>query len=189
MGLADLLLRKHTAIAKVVIPSSMAFGFFYTLNHGTNALTDAKSAALGTPRVLAVSLVASPQVYKWTTLQLSFCMQLYRYSKRSCSIFFQAKLYWCRQQQQPVIQFKALLHQLLRVPSVLKVLETLVDGQSAAKFWSMTSTIISVGISFCTSKQLFPTLVLQVRFQTVVDARPLYCTTVLCDDADSSLEL
>ncbi|KAL0043575.1 hypothetical protein WJX79_008845 [Trebouxia sp. C0005] len=48
MGLADLLLRKHTAIAKVVVPSSMAFGFFYTLNHGTNALTDAKSAALGT---------------------------------------------------------------------------------------------------------------------------------------------
>lgn len=47
MGLADLLLRKHTAIAKVVIPSGMAFGFFYTLNHGTNALTDAKNAALG----------------------------------------------------------------------------------------------------------------------------------------------
>jgi len=111
MGLADLLLRKHTAIAKVVIPSGMAFGFFYTLNHGTNALTDAKSAVLGTPRVLAVSLVASPQIYNhWTILQLSFCMQLYRYSKRSCSIFFQAKLYWCRQQHQPVIQSKALLH-------------------------------------------------------------------------------
>ena len=47
MGLADLLLRKHTAIAKVVIPSGIAFGFFYTLNHGTNALTDAKNAALG----------------------------------------------------------------------------------------------------------------------------------------------
>ena len=47
MGLADLLLRKHTAIAKVVVPSGMAFGFFYTLNHGTNALTDAKNAALG----------------------------------------------------------------------------------------------------------------------------------------------
>jgi hypothetical protein len=88
MGLADLLLRKHRAIAKVVIPSSMAFGFVYTLNHGTNALTDAKSAALGTLRVLAVSLVASPQIYKWTTLQLSFCTQLCRYSKHSCSILF-----------------------------------------------------------------------------------------------------
>lgn len=47
MGVADLLLRKHTAIAKVLIPSSMAFGFMYTLHHGTNPLTDAKSAALG----------------------------------------------------------------------------------------------------------------------------------------------
>ena len=47
MGLADLLLRKHTAIAKVLIPSSMAFGFVYTLQHQTNPLTDAKNAALG----------------------------------------------------------------------------------------------------------------------------------------------
>lgn len=106
MGLADLLLRKHTAIAKVVVPSSMAFGFFYTLNHGTNALTDAKSAALGTHRVLAVSLVASLQIYNWTTLQRRFCVQLCRYFKRSCSILFQAKLYWCGQQQQPVIKLQ-----------------------------------------------------------------------------------
>ena len=49
MGLADLLLRKHTAIAKVLVPSSVAFGFFYTLNHGTNPLADAKSATLGKP--------------------------------------------------------------------------------------------------------------------------------------------
>ena len=48
MGLAELLLRKHTAIAKVLVPSSMAFGFFYALNYGTDPLTDAKNAVLGT---------------------------------------------------------------------------------------------------------------------------------------------
>ncbi|KAL3146824.1 hypothetical protein ABBQ38_014801 [Trebouxia sp. C0009 RCD-2024] len=48
MGLADLLVTKHAAIAKVVIPASMAFGFMYTLQHETNPLTDAKNAALGT---------------------------------------------------------------------------------------------------------------------------------------------
>ena len=47
MGLADLLLKKHTAIAKVLVPSSMAFGFAYSWQHGTNPLTDAKSATLG----------------------------------------------------------------------------------------------------------------------------------------------
>jgi len=63
----------------------------------------------------------------------------------------------------------------------LTLLETVVEGQQAAKFWSMTSTIISAGISFCTSKQLFPTPIFtkfkqKVRFQAVVDARPLYYT-------------
>ena len=47
MGLADLLLRKHTAIAKVLIPTSIAFGFVYTVQHESNPLTDAKNAALG----------------------------------------------------------------------------------------------------------------------------------------------
>ncbi len=47
MGLADLLVRKHTAIAKILVPASMAFGFMYTLQNDTNPLTEAKNAALG----------------------------------------------------------------------------------------------------------------------------------------------
>lgn len=47
MGVAEILLRKHTAIAKVLIPCSVGYGFVYTLHHNSNPLTDAKSAVLG----------------------------------------------------------------------------------------------------------------------------------------------
>ena len=46
-GLADLLARKHSAAARVVLPSAIAAGFFYTLATGGNALDDLKSYATG----------------------------------------------------------------------------------------------------------------------------------------------
>jgi len=69
MGLADLLLRKHTAIAKVVVPSSMAFGFFYTVNHGTNALSDAKSSLLGRCQSTAQALAWSDNPNIWLAVK------------------------------------------------------------------------------------------------------------------------
>ncbi|KAK9804796.1 hypothetical protein WJX72_005986 [[Myrmecia] bisecta] len=48
MGLARLLVEKHSTLAKIVLPASIGFGFLYTMQKGTNPLTDASRAALGT---------------------------------------------------------------------------------------------------------------------------------------------
>ena len=47
MGVAEILLRKHTAIAKVLIPCSVGYGFLYTIQHNSNPLVDAKNSVLG----------------------------------------------------------------------------------------------------------------------------------------------
>lgn len=48
MGLARLLVEKHSTLAKIVLPASVGFGFLYTMQKGTNPLADASTAALGT---------------------------------------------------------------------------------------------------------------------------------------------
>jgi hypothetical protein len=45
--LGDFLVTKHSAIAKVVLPCSVAFGFAYTMNRGTNPLSDLKQSVTG----------------------------------------------------------------------------------------------------------------------------------------------
>lgn len=47
MGVAEILLRKHTAIAKVLVPCSVGYGFLYTVQHNSNPLVDAKNSVLG----------------------------------------------------------------------------------------------------------------------------------------------
>ena len=48
MGVAEILLRKHTAIAKVLVPCSVGYGFMYTIQNNSNPLVDAKNSVLGT---------------------------------------------------------------------------------------------------------------------------------------------
>jgi len=42
-----LLLERHWDIVKVAFPSSVLFGFVYTLNNGTSPLQDARQSFLG----------------------------------------------------------------------------------------------------------------------------------------------
>ena len=46
-ALAHLLATKHSAAARVVLPASVAGGFFYTLATGTNPLEDAAAWVKG----------------------------------------------------------------------------------------------------------------------------------------------
>jgi hypothetical protein len=48
MSFAKLIVEKHSKIAMTVLPVSMAMGFAYTANYGTNPLEDVKAAAVGT---------------------------------------------------------------------------------------------------------------------------------------------
>ncbi|GMH45798.1 hypothetical protein BSKO_13761 [Bryopsis sp. KO-2023] len=45
---ANFLVKNHWDIVKVVFPSSMAFGFVYTMAYGTSPLADAKKGVVGT---------------------------------------------------------------------------------------------------------------------------------------------
>ena len=47
MGVTEILLRKHTAIAKVLVPCSVGYGFLYTVQNNSNPLVDAKNSVLG----------------------------------------------------------------------------------------------------------------------------------------------
>ena len=46
-ALQHALVNKHSQIAATVLPLSVAFGFFYTVQHGTSPLTDARRAVAG----------------------------------------------------------------------------------------------------------------------------------------------
>lgn len=47
MSFAKLLVEKHSRVAAYVLPASVAVGFAYTANYGTNPLEDLKNVALG----------------------------------------------------------------------------------------------------------------------------------------------
>jgi len=47
MGIARILVEKHSQIAMTLLPLSVAGGFAYTANVGTNPLDDLKAAVLG----------------------------------------------------------------------------------------------------------------------------------------------
>ncbi len=47
MGVADYLVKNHAAIARVVFPTAVGFGFIYTVKTGRNPLEDASAAARG----------------------------------------------------------------------------------------------------------------------------------------------
>ena len=46
--LSTFLVQRHWDIFKVVFPSSIGFGFLYTMQYGTSPLTDAKNYLSGT---------------------------------------------------------------------------------------------------------------------------------------------
>jgi hypothetical protein len=48
MGMADYLVKNHAAIARVVFPVAVGFGFIYTVKMGRTPFEDASSVARGT---------------------------------------------------------------------------------------------------------------------------------------------
>eukprot|EP00884_Botryococcus_braunii_P016765 jgi/Botrbrau1/3772/Bobra.0183s0007.1 len=57
MGLADYLVKNHAALARVVFPTAIGFGFIYTVKTGRTPLEDVSAAARGeTPESRAASL-------------------------------------------------------------------------------------------------------------------------------------
>lgn len=50
-------MEKHSQIAMTLLPLSVAGGFAYTANVGTNPLDDLKAAVLGAPRPFCIPLL------------------------------------------------------------------------------------------------------------------------------------
>ena len=46
-ALQHALVHRHSQIAATVLPLSVAFGFFYTVQHGTSPLSDARRSLTG----------------------------------------------------------------------------------------------------------------------------------------------
>jgi len=62
MGIARILVEKHSQIAMTLLPLSVAGGFAYTANVGTNPLDDLKAAVLGgESRIVNIRLATAPR--------------------------------------------------------------------------------------------------------------------------------